>query len=256
MALPSPQRRSARTTLANAIAWSVAGLIRVILLLVMLLPPVCVIPKFVADRTQCRSNLRVLGIAMHAYHDAFGSFPPAYLADRNGRPMHSWRVLLLPFMDHRDLYQTYRFDEPWNGLHNQLLASRMPEEFRCPADTDSRSDTSYFVVIGPRTVFPGAAPVRIKDITDGTVNTILLVEAADSGVNWLEPRDSSYEEAVHGINPKSGLGISGHHKEGANVTFVDGSVQFLAADTSVEQLRHLLERNDGQPVSLPYFGEH
>jgi hypothetical protein len=253
MALPSPQRRSGHTTLANAIAWSVAGLIGVVLLFVMLLPPACAIPRFVADRAQCRNNLRVLGIAMHSYHDAYGSFPPAYLADRNGRPMHSWRVLLLPFMDHRDLYQTYRFDEPWDGPHNQSLASRMPEGFHCPADTDSRSNTSYFVVVGPKTVFPGSKPVRIADIEDGTSNTILLVEAADSGINWLEPQDMSYVEAVRGINPKSGWGISSRHKErGAQVVLADGFATFLADETSVEQLRRLLERDDGLPVSLSF----
>jgi prepilin-type processing-associated H-X9-DG protein len=64
----------------------------------------------------------------------------------------------------------------------------------------------------------------------------------------------SYVEAVRGLNPKSGWGISSHHKGGgACVAFADGSVRFFPDEISVEQLRHLLERNDGQPAYVPYF---
>jgi prepilin-type processing-associated H-X9-DG protein len=188
---------------------------------------------------------------MHNYHDTYGSFPPAYIADNDGRPMHSWRVLLLPFLEFGSLYEQYRFDEPWNGPHNRELAALPIPLFHCPFDTGPGTNANYLVVFGPKTVFPGAVPIAIKDITDGTSNTVLLVEAANSGINWLEPRDLGYIEAVRGINPKSGLGISSHHQGGANVAFADASVRFLPDETPVAQLRLLLERNDGQPVTLP-----
>jgi hypothetical protein len=166
--------------------------------------------------------------------------------------MHSWRVLLLPFMDEQKLYKQYRFDEPWNGPHNRLLAAPAPGVYHCPADAGTGA--SYFVIVGQKTVFPSAKPIAIKDIPDGTVNTILVVEATESGINWLEPRDMSYEEAVRGINPKSGWGISSHHggeKKGALVALADGSARFLGDDMPVEQLRRVLERNDGKPIELP-----
>ncbi|HEV3298967.1 MAG TPA: DUF1559 domain-containing protein [Planctomycetaceae bacterium] len=202
-----------------------------------------------ARRTDCKNHLKQIALAMHNYHDQYGSFPPAYIADKNGRPMHSWRVLLLPFLEFGPLYDQYRFDEPWNGPHNRELAALPIQLFHCAADAGRKTDTSYLVVVGPKTIFPSAASMAIKDIPDGTSNTILLVEAGDSGINWLEPRDMSYEEALRGINPKTGWGISSHHEGGAQVAFADGSSPLLSDDTPIEKLRLFLERNDGQPVS-------
>lgn len=240
-------------TLVEWISVGIVVLLGGFLILALILPPVqtCGPP---ARRTECKNNLKQLALAMHNYHDEYGSFPPAYIADEGGRPMHSWRVLLLPFLENRELYELYRFDEPWNGPHNRLLGSLMPRAFRCPSDEGPASNTSYLVVAGPKTVFPGATSVGIKDITDGTANTILLVEAAGSGINWLEPRDLSYEEALHGVNTKAAagmnLGISSHHEGGAQAAFVDGSVRYLRDTLTADQLRPLLERNDGQLVDL------
>ena len=128
--------------------------------------------------------------AMLLYQAVNGSFPPAYVADKNGRPMHSWRVLLLPYLDLNLLYQAYHFDEPWNGPHNRALADRMPSTYKCPDTPRSpASVTSYVVVVGPNTAFPGAKAIREAEITDGITNTIMIVEAARAGINWLEPRD-------------------------------------------------------------------
>ena len=71
----------------------------------------------------CAQNLKQIGLAMHAYHQKYGSFPPAYIAGKDGKPKHSWRLLILPFLDQEDLYREYRFDEPWNGPHNSQLAA-------------------------------------------------------------------------------------------------------------------------------------
>ncbi len=197
-------------------------------------------------RSECKNNLKQIAMAMYNYHDMYGTFPPAYVADKDGRARHSWRVLLLPFLEYDALYKEYRFDEPWNGPHNKLLAAQAPHVYHCPSDAGTNA--SYFAVVGPNTVFPGAKSVAIKDIVDGTPNTILLVEASDSGINWLEPRDLSYVEAVRGINPKSGWGISSHHTDGAYAALADGSALFFPSNTPAERLQFLLERNDGKPV--------
>lgn len=59
-------------------------------------------------RMSCGNNLRQIVVALHNYHDVYGSFPPAYIADKSGRPMHSWRVLVLPFMEQTLLYNQLR----------------------------------------------------------------------------------------------------------------------------------------------------
>lgn len=108
---------------------------------------------------RCSLNLKRIALAMENYHAAYASFPPAHIADNAGKPMHSWRVLLLPFLgdDENAIYKAYRFDEPWNGPHNRRLAERMPAVYRCGWILDRKStETSYVVVVGPRTAFPGS----------------------------------------------------------------------------------------------------
>jgi len=219
------------------------GSVCVYILLLLTLGPVQTGPHTASRRTQCKNNLKQLALALHNYHDEYGCFPPAYVADKHGRPMHSWRVLLLPFLEFKPVYERYRFDEPWDGPHNRELASLQMNLFRCPADEGPGANTSYLVVVGPKTVFPGTKTVKISEINGGTSNTILLVEVVNSGIKWTEPRDLSDVEAIRGINPKSGFGISSHHEGGAQITFVDGSVRFFLDDTPPDHLQSFLDRD-------------
>lgn len=69
-------------------------------------------------------------MAVANYRSTFGGYPPAYIADCDGRPMHSWRVLILPFLEQQNLYAAYHFDEPWDGPNNRKLAGRIGQVFR------------------------------------------------------------------------------------------------------------------------------
>jgi hypothetical protein len=203
-------------------------------------------------RGRCKYNLRQIGVALHNYHDVYGCFPPAYIADERGRPMHSWRVLILPFLDKAPLYNSYRFDEPWDGPHNARLADQAASVFQCRAgitepDAPTNS-TSYVAVIGPRTGWPGAESVRISDITDRTAETLHVVEIANSGIHWMEPRDLHVTQMARVINPAAGMGISSPHVGGAHVLAVDGSVRFVSETTPEETIRRLIERDDGETI--------
>jgi hypothetical protein len=138
-----------------------------------------------ARRSVCKSNLKQIGLALHNYHDIYGSFPPAYIADENGKPMHSWRVLILPFIDLPQLYEEYSFDEPWDGPNNSKLASKMPPTYACPSSATHRGgrgeSTSYMAVVGPHTSWPGATGRKFDEFPDGLSNTILVVES-NSGI--------------------------------------------------------------------------
>jgi prepilin-type processing-associated H-X9-DG protein len=205
-------------------------------------------------RTQCRFNLNQIGMALHNYHDKYGSFPPAYVADENGRPMHSWRVLLLPFIEETALYEKYRFDEPWNGPHNKKLADTILPIFNCPSDEhggtgNASTMTNYVVVVGAETAWPENGATAFKDFTDGLSKTLLVVEVANSGIHWMEPRDLQVLQMAPTVNAKSGQGISSPHTGGAQVLFADGHVQFITENLSADDLRALLTRHAGDTAA-------
>lgn len=194
----------------------------------------------VAPRSVCAIHLKQISLALNEYHDMYGVLPPAYVADREGRPMHSWRVLLLPFLEQQALYDLYDFSEPWNGPHNSRLATMMPPEYGpCPSDSNAvKGETSYLAVIGQGTVWPGPKSQSLKSITN--TSAIMVVESEDSGINWLEPRDFNLGHASRGINSKFGRGISSHHGKGANVALADGNIQFLEDSLPEAALRDML----------------
>ena len=177
-----------------------------------------------ACQTNCRGHFCQLNLALSNYQEVYGSLPPAYVADADGKPMHSWRVLILPFMDGNDLYEKYRFDEPWNSPHNsQLQHSHPRRQYCCPgcSDPDHSVFTNYVVIVGPNTAFPGATSTQTKDFEDGDANTILIAEINNSDIHWMEPRDLSFESMSFQLNDPKRPGISSPHLKGPGVCFHD-----------------------------------
>jgi hypothetical protein len=201
----------------------------------------------------CSSNLKLIGMALHSYHDVYRVFPPAYLADENGKPMHSWRVLILPFLGDAEtdaLYESYRFDEPWDGEHNRTLADKMPSIFACPSDSPTTRETNYLAVVDEETMWPGAESTRRFSVTDGSARTIQIVESVSGKVPWLEPRDLTLEQATTQVNSDSQEpGMSSHHGETVKVLFADTTIHTLAKGTTSETLRALLTRAGGEPIN-------
>jgi type II secretory pathway pseudopilin PulG len=229
----------------------VAGLLLVIGLLAVLLAPAVTEARHEAQKVQCMNNLRQIGTALHQYHQVHGAFPPAYTTNASGKPMHSWRALLLPFIvDHSGAADGYRFDEPWDSAHNQVFAHHPPAIFRCPhGEHQAPGETSYVVVTGSETLFDGDQALSMGDISDGLSNTILVVEVGNSGVNWLEPRDLPLEQTTFG--GASGR-LGGIHPDGALVLMADGSVRMIPVDLPSEQIRALITPRGGEPV-VPQF---
>jgi prepilin-type processing-associated H-X9-DG protein len=195
-----------------------------------------------ADLLRSVNNLKSLALAMHNFHDANGHFPPAAVYNRAGKPLLSWRVLLLPYLDEEKLFREFKLDEPWDSPHNKKLVSRMPAVFAAPRGKGKESrSTVYQVFNGPNTIFQGPRPGRIADITDGTANTILIVEAAEP-VPWTKPADLPYA-------PKKPLPkVGGLFKKGFNAAFADGSVHFIKYNIDEKVMRLLITCNDGQVI--------
>lgn len=193
-----------------------------------------------ARASACQGCLSCIAVAMHKYHEKYGRFPPAYLPDASGRPAHSWRVLLLEFLDY-ELYMEYKFDQPWNGPNNRKLEERLPSCYTCPADREGRfrHRTNYFVVVGEQTVFPGPTATSLKDVERPRNSTILVVEAVGQDIHWMEPRDLSFDSMSFIVNNESKPSVSGKHKNGPNVCMVDGTKRRLTNITQ-EALKEML----------------
>jgi prepilin-type processing-associated H-X9-DG protein len=201
-----------------------------------------------ARSTQCRNNLKQIGLAMHNYGDINGTFPPAYVADADGKPMHSWRVLILPHAVLDPLYRRYDQSQPWDSEANRQLLSQMPFMFRCPSSGDDGQNTSFVVVRGKETIFDADRPCNPLSIADGMSNTILVVEAPHANIPWTEPRDLDFTELSMLINDGANSPHS-DHPDGVNVLFADGSVRFIGSTISPRDLRALLTKDAGDTVS-------
>ncbi|WP_422927939.1 DUF1559 domain-containing protein [Singulisphaera sp. PoT] len=197
-------------------------------------------------RVRCVQNLLQIGLAMHNYHATYRRFPPAYTVDAQGKPLLSWRVLLLPYLEQDSLYKEFHLDEAWDSPHNRPLASRMPAVYRCPGMSrrlNANEMTTYVVPRGEGTIFPGTKEVDIKAITDGTSNTILTIDAGDAhATTWTKPQDWDADAA------KEFGSLFGHHPEGTNFGYADGSVRFQKETINPNTLKAFLTRNGGEVI--------
>jgi len=189
----------------------------------------------VSSGSKCSGHLKLLSMAMHNYHDVHAHFPPAYVLGPDGKPWHSWRVLLLPYIEEDKLYGDYNFGEPWDGPNNRKLQARTPKFYACPSDSENlkKGRTNYFVVVGPDTVFPGAKPTKLDAVARPREQTILLVEAVGQDINWMEPRDLSFDNLSFEINDPNLPSISSRHR-GVNVAMVNSRIDLLQGISPLE----------------------
>jgi len=218
--------------------------------IIAIVAPVMTAARSRASMGQCNDNLARIGAAMLAYHNSYGEFPPAYVADANGRPMHSWRVLLLPFLGPQELalYESYDLSQPWDSPQNLnvLSAANAPSAYQCPADPNLTGlETSYRVVVGRGMVFQGTSSASLDEIEATDPPAVLVVEVRSTGVLWFEPADLKFDRIGYGINADRPDDISSHHPGGVHAVFSDGSVSFLDNSLSQEELRAMLSVRDG-----------
>lgn len=204
-----------------------------------------------AARSQCTNNLKQVALAMHNYLARHKTFPPAYTVDKAGKPLLSWRVLILPYLEQDALYKEFHLDEPWDSEHNRTLIDKMPLTYHCPAGSSKRADigkTTYLTPRGKATIFPGSEGIKIQQITDGTSNTIFFVDASDGrAVTWTKPDDWD-------VDPNLDLkGIFGHHPGGTPFSYADGSVRFIKESVAPGLLEKLITRDGGEVIGQDEF---
>ena len=200
-------------------------------------------------------NIKWVGLGLHSYHEANGHLPPAVVRDKEGRPLYSWRVLILPYIEQGHLYEQFNLNEPWDSEHNKALIDRMPKTY-APAlgGRDEPGLTRYQVLVGPGTAFerPG---LTWADFPDGLGNTILVVEAEEP-VPWSKPQDLEYDPAGP-LPPLGGVFTRPVHflcrevgrNPGFAACFADGSARFIRCSADEHLIRghhHPKRRRTGE----------
>ncbi len=197
-------------------------------------------------RASTSNNMKQLGLAMHNYHDTFTTFPPAATLGRKGKPLLSWRVAILPYIEQEVLYRKFKLDEPWDSEHNKKVFDEnpMPKVFEVVGTTKPGSkDTHFQVFRGNGGMFDLVQGFKIQSITDGTSNTMMIV-SAKTAVPWTKPDDIEYD-------PKNAkphdwfLWVN----DTTLVGFADGSVRNFAKTIKAASLHAMITRNGGEVVN-------
>jgi hypothetical protein len=193
-------------------------------------------------RAQSANNLKQIALAMHNYHDVHKSFPAHASYDKQKKPLLSWRVHILPYLEESDLYQQFKLNEPWDSAHNKALLTRMPKMYQSPlsADKRERDKTTYVVPFGPKMLFNGPKAPQIRSIIDGTSNTIMVVDADDQhAVYWTQPEDLR-------VDPKQPRAGAVREMIGIIAAFCDGSVRVIQPRIADERFLALLTPAGGE----------
>ena len=208
--------------------------------------------KMPRSRRDGENNLKQIGLAFHNYLDSYKTFPAAHSdSERWSRVSgegervikRSWRVAILPYIGEQKLYDQLHLDEDWDSPHNLKLLDQMPAVFRDPNAKADTTETPYLAIVGPKTVI-GNQPIGLRDVLDGTSNTIMVVETKTM-VPWTKPEDLTFD--VNGKLPE----LLPIYEGGFNALVADGSVKFIKSDTDEKTLRAFFTRDGNENVRIP-----
>jgi prepilin-type processing-associated H-X9-DG protein len=208
----------------------------IIPILIALLLPATRSARPAARRAQCVNNLKQIAHALHSYEQAHKALPPAYTVDGKGRPLHSWRTLILPYLEQGPFYQTIDLSKPWDDPANSMALKAIVPVFRCPEAVGPQNTTTYLAIVAPNGCLIPNESRRLAEITDPHDSTLMVIEAGEeNAVPWMAPVDAD-ESLVMSLGPTTKL----HHTGGTNACFIDGHATFLKASTLIEVRRALI----------------
>jgi type II secretory pathway pseudopilin PulG len=198
-----------------------------------------------ARRTQCKNNLKQIALALHIYADIYGVLPPACTVDAYGNRLHSWRTLILPYLEQAPLYNSIDLSKPWDDPVNAKACNTAVLTYQCPSTGDlPKNHTTYLASVASNGCFRLAEPRRLSEITDGLSETLMVVEVpSEHSVPWMSPNDAD-EQLLMSIGAKSKLA----HAYGMEAALCDGSIRFLSAELPAASRRALISISAGDKV--------
>jgi hypothetical protein len=207
---------------------------------VALLLPAVQAAREAARRLQSSNHLKQIGLAAFNYHDAYGRLPTNI--EKDGKPLLSWRVQILPYIEQQQLYEQFKLDEPWDSPHNIALLDKMPEVYQNP-NLPRSTKTNYLGIVYPNSLLENAKPKSFASVKDGMSNTILVVEAAgDKAVPWTKPQDLVIDKT----NPLDGL--RGTRPGIFLALLADGSVQVFSYSIDPQALLGMFTFAGGEVI--------
>lgn len=193
-------------------------------------------------RMMCHNNLKQIALALHSYESKYKMLPPAYTVDADGNRLHSWRSLILPFLEQSDLYAKIDFTKAWDDPANDAAFRGYPSVYRCPSSASPAGKTSYLAIVGEHNCIKPQTGRMLAEIVDGLSNTVMIFETEPSkAVHWMCPEDAS-EDMFVSVDPKSKTA----HTGGRHACMADGAVQFLSLTIPKEKLSGLASIDGGE----------
>ena len=196
-------------------------------------------------------NLETIASALRAYASDHGRLPPPNTVDASGNRLHSWRVLILPYLGEDDLYDQVNLDLPWDHPENSRLRFEMPPVYRHPnaARSPTGDVAAYYLITGTGTLFPPGGPLGVDRITDEAAKTLLVVEGSPlAATSWAEPIDLDFAGMQGRINGGSGAEPGGWLDDGAALATADGRGHFAAETLPPRTFRSLVTPAGGEPL--------
>ena len=185
-------------------------------------------------------RLKKIGRGIGVYANVYGALPPVFSADPTGKPLHSWRVLILPYIDELALYEQIRLDEPWDSEHNSQFHSQTPAIF---AASNDATKTAFSVVVGEKTAYAVGKKHELMKTADGTSYTLGVVERK-TPVCWMDPMAELTLETLPDefARDADGNGIA---------LALDGAPRLVPASVDAEGLKGLATASGGEaPIEL------
>jgi type II secretory pathway pseudopilin PulG len=216
----------------------------IVAVLIALFLPATRTPREASRRTQCKNNLKQIGLALHNYHDTWGAFPPAYTVDSGGRPLHSWRTLILPYLDQATLFNRIDLSKPWDDRVNAEAFQTKISTYACPSSPTLGDKSVYLAVVTDRSCLGPGRSRQVNEITDGTSNTIIVIEVPhDQAVPWYAPQD-----ADAAVLQSFGSTSKETHVGGRHSLMADGAVRFISQNLDQQTFEALLTAASGDTV--------
>lgn len=217
----------------------------ILIVLIGLLTPTVRRARPAARRMHCSNNMRQIGLALMNYESTWGALPPSYTVDESGKPLHSWRTLILPFVEEVTLYKSIDLSKPWDDPVNKDKWKKTPEAYRCPSILlPDKGLTPYQAVVTENSAMQKMASHKSKEIADGPSNTLLIFESSiEDAVPWMVPQDVDWKSHVEKFS-KAKM----PHPAGGHVVLADASVTFFISEIPLQVLEDLATIDGGETI--------